>query len=73
MKIIETELRKIKAVSKVKHYGIQQEQIAIYLDNAKLAYYGVRPITVRIGVLPPTRNARESRFHQQPIMVLCNF
>lgn len=46
LKIIETELRKIKAVSKVKHYGLQQEQIAIYLDNAKLAYYGVRPITV---------------------------
>lgn len=46
LKIIETELRKIQAVSKVKHYGLLSEEITIYLDNAKLAYYGVRPITV---------------------------
>ena len=46
LKIIETELRKIKAVSKVKHFGLQPEQITIYLDNDKLAYYGVRPFSV---------------------------
>lgn len=46
LKIIETELRKIKAVSKVKHYGLTQEQITIYPDNDKLAYYGVKPMSV---------------------------
>lgn len=46
LKIIETELRKIKAVSKVKHFGLTQEQITIYPDNDKLAYYGVKPISV---------------------------
>lgn len=46
LKTIETELRKIKAVSKVKHYGLQTEQITIYLNSDKLAYYGVKPITI---------------------------
>lgn len=46
LKVIETELRKIKAVSKVKHFGLTQEQITIYPDNDKLAYYGVKPISV---------------------------
>ena len=46
LKIIETEFRKIKAVSKVKHFGLVQEQITIYPDNDKLAYYGVKPINV---------------------------
>lgn len=46
LKIIETELRKIKAVSKVKHFGLTQEQITIYPDNDKLAYYGVKPMSV---------------------------
>ncbi|MFC7523464.1 efflux RND transporter permease subunit [Parapedobacter sp. GCM10030251] len=46
LKVIETELRKIKAVSKVKHFGLMQEQITIYPDNDKLAYYGVKPISV---------------------------
>lgn len=46
LKIIETELRKIKAVSKVKNYGLIGEQITIYPDNDKLAYYGVKPMSV---------------------------
>lgn len=46
LKIIETELRKIKAVSKVNRYGLIGEQITIYPDNDKLAYYGVRPISI---------------------------
>ena len=46
LKIIETELRKVKTVSKVKHLGLQREQISIYLDNDKLAHYGVKPASV---------------------------
>ncbi|WP_259015878.1 efflux RND transporter permease subunit [Emticicia fluvialis] len=46
LKVIETEFRKIKSVSKVKHFGLVQEQITIYPDNDKLAYYGVKPVNV---------------------------
>ena len=46
LKVIETELRKIKTVSKVSHIGLLHEQITIYLDNDKLTRYGVRPISV---------------------------
>ncbi|UTW62437.1 efflux RND transporter permease subunit [bacterium SCSIO 12741] len=46
LKIIETELRKIEAVSKVRHFGLQREQITIYPDKDKLAHYGVKPISV---------------------------
>ncbi|MBX2900280.1 MAG: efflux RND transporter permease subunit [Cyclobacteriaceae bacterium] len=46
LKVIETELRKIKEVSKVKNFGLIQEQITIYPDNDKLAYYGVKPISL---------------------------
>lgn len=46
LKVIETELRKIKAVSKVNRFGLVQEQITIYPDNDKLAYYGVKPLSV---------------------------
>lgn len=46
LKVIETELRKIEAVSKVRHLGLQREQITIYIDNDKLAHYGVKPISV---------------------------
>ncbi|MCZ2394993.1 MAG: efflux RND transporter permease subunit [Chitinophagales bacterium] len=49
LKVIETELRKIKAVSKVKHFGLTQEQITIYPDNDKLAYYGVKPISLLVA------------------------
>jgi multidrug efflux pump subunit AcrB/outer membrane protein TolC len=43
---IETELRKIQSISKIKHYGLQQEQISIYLNPDRLATYGVRPATI---------------------------
>lgn len=49
LKVIETELRKIKEVSKVKHFGLTQEQITIYPDNDKLAYYNVKPMNVLIA------------------------
>lgn len=46
LKTIETELRKIKTVSKVKHYGLQSEEIAIHIDNDKLAYYAIKPLNI---------------------------
>jgi multidrug efflux pump subunit AcrB len=46
LKGIEAELRKISSVSKVKHYGLQKEQITIYLDNDKLVYYNIKPLSI---------------------------
>lgn len=46
LELIETELRKISTVSKVKHYGLNQEEISIYLDNDKLSQYSIKPLSV---------------------------
>ena len=36
---LETQLRKIPSVSNLRRYGLQQEQISVYLDKTKLAAY----------------------------------
>lgn len=46
LKVIEDELRKVPTVSKVKHFGLQKEQISIHFDKDKLALYGVNLTTV---------------------------
>lgn len=46
LKIIETELRKLEKVSKVRHAGLQNEQISIHFNQDKLARYGVNMATV---------------------------
>lgn len=46
LKTIEAELRKIPTVSKVRHFGLQNEQITINFDQDKLARYGVNMTTV---------------------------
>ncbi|KAA0263532.1 MAG: efflux RND transporter permease subunit [Chlorobiota bacterium] len=46
IKQFEDEVRKIPAVSRVKRYGMQQEQVSIYLDDAKLNSYGIKPLMV---------------------------
>ena len=38
---LESRLRNIESISKISRYGIQQEQITVYLDQAKLARYGM--------------------------------
>ena len=40
---LEDEIRANPAVSKVKHYGLQKEQITVYADPARLAQFGVKP------------------------------
>lgn len=40
---LENMVRKNPAVSNVKHFGLQKEQITIYADPNKLAYYGIKP------------------------------
>lgn len=43
---LENELRKNPVVSKLRRYGLQKEQIGIYIEDDKLANYGIRPLTV---------------------------
>jgi multidrug efflux pump subunit AcrB len=40
------ELRKVEAISKIKRYGMQNEEISIYLEDEKLALYGIKPMMV---------------------------
>lgn len=46
LEIIETELRRIPTVSKVRHYGLNNEEIYVHLDNDKLSQYAIKPISV---------------------------
>lgn len=38
---LEDRLRRIESVSKLRHYGLQNEQISVYLDKTKLEKYGI--------------------------------
>lgn len=50
LKQFENDLRNLEAVSKIKHFGLQKEQISIYINDEKLVFYGIKPFTV-LGVL----------------------
>ncbi|HTY12063.1 MAG TPA: efflux RND transporter permease subunit [Bacteroidota bacterium] len=50
--LFEEDVRKVPSVSKVKHYGLQKEQISVYMDDAKLANYGIKPIQVLAALKP---------------------
>jgi multidrug efflux pump subunit AcrB len=52
IKSFEDDVRKLPSVSNVKHYGLQKEQISIYMDDAKLANYGIKPIQVLATLKP---------------------
>lgn len=38
---LESRLRRIESVSNLRHYGLQNEQISIYIEKEKLANYGI--------------------------------
>jgi multidrug efflux pump subunit AcrB len=42
----EDEVRKIPEVSRIKHFGQQNEVINVYIDNGKLARYGITPLAI---------------------------
>jgi len=48
----EDQIRKIPSVSKVKNYGSLKEQINVYMDDAKLAHYGIKPLVVLAALKP---------------------
>ena len=45
-------IRKIPNTSRVKHFGLQQEVINIYIDDAKLSNYGIKPLMVYLALNP---------------------
>jgi multidrug efflux pump subunit AcrB len=48
----EDNVRKISATSRVKHYGLQKEEINVYIDDAKLTNYGIKPLLVLSALKP---------------------
>jgi multidrug efflux pump subunit AcrB len=48
----EDAVRQIPATSRVKRFGLQQEVINIYIDDAKLTNYGVKPLMVYLALNP---------------------
>lgn len=44
--ILENRLRQIESISNIVHYGLQHEQISVYLDKDKLAAYGINYTTL---------------------------
>jgi len=50
----EDHVRRIPSVSAVKHYGLQREQISVYIDDAKLVHYGIKPLTILAALKPQT-------------------
>jgi multidrug efflux pump subunit AcrB len=48
----EDNARKVPATSRVKHFGLQQEVINVYIDDAKLTQYGIKPLMVFTALKP---------------------
>jgi len=48
----EDQIRKIPSVSKVKNYGSLKEQVNVYIDDAKLTHYGIKPLVVMAALKP---------------------
>lgn len=45
-------VRKIPSTSRVKHFGLQKEEINVYIDDAKLTNYGIKPLMVFAALKP---------------------
>lgn len=48
----EDNIRKIPSTSRVKHFGLQKEEINVYIDDAKLTNYGIKPLMVLAALKP---------------------
>jgi multidrug efflux pump subunit AcrB len=48
----EDDVRKIPSTSRVKHFGLQKEEINVYIDDAKLTNYGIKPLFVFAALKP---------------------
>lgn len=48
----EDDIRKIPSTSRVKHFGLLKEEINIYIDDAKLTNYGIKPLMILSALKP---------------------
>ncbi|MDR1504366.1 MAG: efflux RND transporter permease subunit [Prevotella sp.] len=46
LETLESKLRRIESVSNIRHYGLQNEQISIYIEKDKLASYGLNLLSL---------------------------
>ncbi len=46
LEILESRLRRIESVSNIRHYGLQKEQISIYVEKEKLAAYSLNLVSL---------------------------
>lgn len=46
MKDLESDIRKVESVSKIKHYGTQHEKVYVYVQQEKLNEYNIQPTTI---------------------------
>ncbi|HLO60785.1 MAG TPA: efflux RND transporter permease subunit [Bacteroidales bacterium] len=60
MNKLEDRLRRIESVSKLRHYGLQNEQISIYLEKGKLEKYGISSSTITAGLFTQGLTASSS-------------
>lgn len=49
---LEDDVRRVPSVSRVKRYGLQNERIGVYVDDAKLAQYGIKPVSLLTALRP---------------------
>ena len=49
---LENDVRRVPSVSRVTRHGVQREEIAIYVDDAKLAQYGIKPLMLAAALKP---------------------
>ncbi|MDP4193061.1 MAG: efflux RND transporter permease subunit, partial [Bacteroidota bacterium] len=50
----EDKARRVPSTSRVKHFGMQKEVINIYVDDAKLTNYGIKPLMLMAALKPPS-------------------
>ena len=48
---LENQVRRNPAVSNVKHFGLQKEQITIYADPGRMAHYAVKPAMIMAAMM----------------------
>ena len=54
IKKFEDDVRTVPSVSRVKHFGLQKEEVGVYIDDAKLTHYGIKPIVFLSALKPQT-------------------
>lgn len=52
IKKFEDDVRAVPSVSRIKRYGMQREQISVYIDDARLTHYGIKPLVVLAALKP---------------------